>query len=216
MHSSIIWRTLDMNTKWMDAGKKVALIIGMITISNQLVSMGEKVEEVKTMEKTPVVEAQVEKASVELTESTIYRSDIPLPKEQQEFLHERTVELGLDYDKTLAIIKHESKFDANAIGVTNDYGLFQINPNNHEWLAYATKTKNDPLDPFVNIIWGTFMLDDLYDKWSDEGINGQELDEYVWSSYNKGVGGFNRTGKATDYIKKVRVAIAEVKIHDEG
>ncbi len=111
---------------------------------------------------------------------------------------------GLDYEKVLAVMEHESKFDPNAIGATSDFGYFQINSINHAWLSETLGTPNDPLDPYVNMQWGTFFLSDLIDYWEKEGLTGTALEEAVLSSYNKGKTGYRRTGKAVNYVEKVR------------
>ncbi|BDH63172.1 hypothetical protein MTP04_33020 [Lysinibacillus sp. PLM2] len=133
-----------------------------------------------------------------------YSEALPLPYEHQEYLYSLCMDYGLDYEKALAVMEHESKFDPNAIGATSDFGYFQINAINHEWLSKTLSTPNDPLDPYVNIQWGTYMLDYLFDYWEEKGLTGVALEDAVLSSYNKGITGFQRTGKATTYINKVR------------
>lgn len=172
----------------------------------------EQVEEVKE-ENTNEPELMVVDA-VEEKEDDFefpYKEALSLPMEHQKFLYERCVELGLDFEKTLAVMEHESKFDPNAIGETHDYGYFQVNIINHEWLAEELNTENKPLDPYINIRWGTYMLADLYDHWKERGLSGQALDEAVWSSYNKGLTGFKKTGHATNYISKVKESLAMIQ-----
>lgn len=151
------------------------------------------------------VEKPVEK-TVQKT-SSIYNSNIPMPKEHQEYLYKRCQELGLNYKKTLASIKHESDFNVNVVSETNDYGYFQINKVNHQDLSQKLDTANSPLNPYVNIDWGTYMLSDLYNYWKDQGYTGTGLDNAVWSSYNKGLNGFKKYGQATAYINKMQEAI---------
>jgi hypothetical protein len=140
----------------------------------------------------------------------VYNKEIPLPKEHQKYLYRLSQERGLDYEKTLAVIKHESGYDPTEISGTNDYGYFQVNKINHEELSEKLDTPNKPLDPYININWGTYKLSELYSYWEEKGVMGNQLDEYVWSSYNKGIGGFRKHGKATKYVKKVREALTEV------
>lgn len=147
-----------------------------------------------------------------LTEGNIYNANIPMPKEHQEYLYKLCKKRHLNYQKTLAVIKHESSFDPNVINETNDYGYFQINLVNHEDLTNKLHTENSPLNPYVNMNWGTYMLADLYSYWGEEGFTGKRLDEVVWSSYNKGITGFRNKGDATKYISKMREAIQT--IHD--
>lgn len=140
-----------------------------------------------------------------------YSEKLPLPYEHQEYLYNLCVQYGLDYEKTLAVMEHESKFNPNAIGATSDFGYFQINSINHQWLSEKLGTANAPLDPYVNMQWGTFFLADLYEYWEGQGLTGDALDEAVLSSYNKGKAGFRRTGKATNYIAKVKESYALIQ-----
>lgn len=163
------------------------------------------------------VEAQVMAVSTKVMkqqetkeESNIYNPNIPMPKEHQEYLYQLCEEKGLDYKKTLAVIQHESVFDPNATNVTNDFGYFQINQINHATLASKLQTVNDPFDPYVNMQWGTYMLADLYQYWSDKGYQGQGLSDAVWSSYNRGKTGFLRNGHAVEYVSKMKASVEQI------
>ena len=134
-----------------------------------------------------------------------YNASIPLPKDQQAFLYKKVTERGLNYAEVLAFIKVESNFDPYARS-SSSYGLFQINGVNHNMLTQTLGTKNAPFDPYVNIEWGTYMIADLYDLYRSKGLSGQALKDAVWSSYNKGVGGYQNTGKAHSYISKMNEA----------
>ncbi|HWL23599.1 MAG TPA: transglycosylase SLT domain-containing protein [Ureibacillus sp.] len=140
-----------------------------------------------------------------------YSEKLPLPYEHQEYLYSLCMDYGLEYEKVLAVMEHESKFNPSAIGATSDFGYFQINSINHEWLSQKLGTPNSPLDPYVNMQWGTFFLADLYDYWENQGLTGSALEEAVLSSYNKGKTGYRRTGKATNYIEKVRESYALIQ-----
>lgn len=144
-------------------------------------------------------------------QQSIYNENVPMSKDLQEYLYQLCQERGLDYKKTLAIIHHESGFQANVVSETQDYGYFQINRVNHQELAEKTQTENNPLSPYVNLNWGTYLLSTLYQYWSNQGISGETLDEYVWSSYNKGIGGFQKTGYAYQYIEKTRESIQYIE-----
>lgn len=196
-------------------------IQGEVTVEKEL----EKKVEVTKPEPVPVpietsepvvevkkIETVVEPKVVEkIVETPVYLKDLPLPVEHQKFLYERCMELGLDYEKALAVMEHESKFDSNAVGATKDYGYFQINVINHKWMADMNDTANRPLDPKTNILWGTYMLSDLYNYWEAKGKQGEALDEAVWSSYNKGTQGYKNTGVASEYVSKVKESLVLVK-----
>ncbi|MFF2531423.1 transglycosylase SLT domain-containing protein [Brevibacillus sp. NPDC058079] len=144
------------------------------------------------------------------TYSFQYVQDIPMPKREQEYLFKMVSERGLDYEETLATIFHESSFQSDAVEKGN-YGYFQINKVNHASMAKTLKTENKPLDPYININWGTYMLSDLYQKYAKKGLKGRELKEAVLSAYNKGEGGYKETGKATKYILKHDQSLESIK-----
>ena len=108
-------------------------------------------------------------------------------------------------------MEHESKFDSNAVGATKDYGYFQINVINLKWMADMNDAAKHPLDRKTNILWGTYMLSDLYNYWEAKGKQGEALDEAVWSSYNKGTQGYKNTGVASEYVSKVKESLVLVK-----
>ncbi|WP_442637724.1 transglycosylase SLT domain-containing protein [Rossellomorea marisflavi] len=154
---------------------------------------------------------RAEKKNVEKKKvSNVYNADIPMPREHQEYLYELCQKQGLDYRKTLAVIQHESVFNPNEINETNDYGYFQVNLVNHKTLAKELGTENSPLNPYVNMVWGTHMLAELYADYEAQGYHGQGLDDAVWSSYNKGKTGFQKYGHATAYIHKMKASIQNI------
>lgn len=124
-----------------------------------------------------------------------------MPYEHQKYLYEMSKKRGLDYKETLAFIGHESEFNPNAKGA-NNYGYFQISSVNHNQLANALGTKLAPFDPYVNINWGTYMLSELYKKYGNK--------DAVLSAYNKGEGGYAKTGKAVAYIQKHNQVLARI------
>lgn len=141
---------------------------------------------------------------------SFYSKAIPLSYNEQKYLYDLCVKRGLDYKEMLAVIKHESSFNKKAKGGSN-YGYFQINKVNHATLAKKLKTKVAPYDPYVNMNWGTYMLADLKNKYKKKGLKGNALKDAVLSAYNKGEGGYARTGKAVSYIKKHNACLAYVK-----
>lgn len=150
--------------------------------------------------------------SVEKTENDfLYIEEIPMPINHQEFLFNKSKQLGLDYEKLLAVIATESNFNPTIVSSTNDYGYFQINLINHKDFASKYETENNPLSPQINLLWGSHMLKDLYDYWSEQGVVGKELDYYVWSSYNKGLNGFKKYGYANFYISKIEKNLSEIE-----
>lgn len=95
--------------------------------------------------------------------SIIY--DIPLNQELQEY----TLEVCKEFDFArpeiiFAMMKTESDFNTEAISITSDYGLMQINPVNLGWLNTQIGI-TDLLDPKQNIKAGIYMIDQLMDKY---------------------------------------------------
>lgn len=144
-------------------------------------------------------------------EKFVFNPDIPMPEKHQRYLFEKCKERGLDYKKTLALIQHESNYNPNAVSYTKDYGYFQINEMNRAELAKKLNTPNSPLNPYINMDWGTYILAELYEYWEEKGVTGEELDRHVWSSYHKGITGFKKNGEATSYIKKVEAALLTLR-----
>lgn len=187
----------------------IALPIAIFAFTNM--DSQQSYANVEKVEKQEVAEVVViEKVVFENEEKSFpyYNPNINMPIEHQEYLYGKVVERNLDYNKVIALIETESGFDSEVISSTEDYGYFQINRINHETLAGELNTLNEPLDPYVNIEWGTYMLADLYEYWEEKGIEGESLDHYVWSSYNKGITGFIKNGAAKWYISKIEKHLA--------
>lgn len=93
--------------------------------------------------------------------------DIPLEKEEQEFLFILSKDYQISYPLLLSIMETESNFEETAISSTQDYGLMQINIVNHTWLKENLGIQ-DILEPYSNIRSGTYILSNLFDKYPDE------------------------------------------------
>jgi soluble lytic murein transglycosylase-like protein len=157
-----------------------------------------------------IAKEKAKREAEERAKQGFYNSNIPLSKDVQSYLYKKVKERGLDLSETLAVIKAESNFNPNARS-SSSYGLFQINGVNHDMLARKLGTANKPYDPYVNIDWGTYMLADLYKTYQAKGLSGQELREVVLSSYNKGIGGYQKSGKAYSYINKINSAQSQMR-----
>lgn len=179
---------------------KIKKIIATICLATTLLYANIKTEEA-AVTKEKIITSDV--LDVNKKEQPIYKINLGLNEELQKLIYNKCQERNLDYIKVLGLIYHESKFEINSVSPTNDYGLFQINKINHDVLAEKLGTKNEPLDPKINIEWGTYLLCNLYNYWKEKGISEKELDYYVWSSYNKGLIGFQKYGEAKDYIENI-------------
>ena len=113
-----------------------------------------------------------------------YYPEIGLDKVTQDFIFVEAGEAAVEYRLVLAIIQHESNCDPDAISVTGDYGLMQINKCNHAWLA-ENYGLTDMLDPRQNIIAGITILSQLsvYGDSTEAGLH------KILMAYNMGPGG---------------------------
>lgn len=92
--------------------------------------------------------------------------DVPLSHELQKYTYDMCAQYNIPdyYELVIAVMQHESGFNASAISSTNDYGLMQINVCNHKWLANNLGLV-DMLDPYQNIHAGVYMLSNLLTKY---------------------------------------------------
>lgn len=146
----------------------------------------------KLLEEVPEVpEIQIKKVEKE-------NYKIPLDENILDFLKVTTDYYNLDYYLVLALIRHESNFNANAIGNNESYGLMQIHKINHDWLKDELNIENF-LNPYDNIEAGCHMLSDLFNKYEDENK--------VLMAYNFGETGASRQWEQginnTDFTNKV-------------
>lgn len=134
-----------------------------------------------------------------LGREVLLNEKIPMPIAHQDFLYNQCEAKNIDFKKALAIIRLESGFNEKNVS-GNTYGYFQIHEMHHNKLASRHNTAPAPLDPYINIKWGTSLISDLYRTFESEGLTGDKLDRAVLSAFNKGEGGFRRTGEATKFI----------------
>jgi phosphate/sulfate permease len=131
-------------------------------------------------------------------DGTFSESDISLDADIQKFTYYLCKGYNIDYYLVLAVMEVESDFQTDIVSSTNDYGLMQINQNNHEWLT-ETIGVDDFLDPYQNIRSGTFILRKLFEKYQKPSL--------VLMAYNMGESGAARLWKqgiySTDYTEKV-------------
>ena len=124
--------------------------------------------------------------------------EIPLGEDMQQFTYYLSKGYEIDYPFALAIMQTESNFQADLISDTEDYGLMQINKNNHDWITQTIGVKNY-LDPNQNIRAGMFILRKLFEKYQKPSL--------VLMAYNMGETGAGRLWKqgiySTNYTEKV-------------
>lgn len=133
--------------------------------------------------------------------------DCSLDVEIQEFIYYLAYGYNIDFYFIMAVIEHESDFRADIISSTNDYGLMQINKCNHEWLSKALGI-TDFLDPYQNIMAGTYKFHLLFEKYGDDTSK-------VLMAYNMGDTGAGRLWDKgiyeSRYSREIMQQIAEWK-----
>ncbi|BAY91579.1 MULTISPECIES: lytic transglycosylase domain-containing protein [unclassified Tolypothrix] len=83
-----------------------------------------------------------------------------------------------------ALIRQESRFEANAKSVANAMGLMQVLPSTAQWIAPQIKVDGKTLkleDPNDNIMLGTWYLDHTHQQYSNNSL-------LAIASYNAGPG----------------------------
>jgi membrane-bound lytic murein transglycosylase MltF len=124
--------------------------------------------------------------------------NVVMDDELQEFTFYLCKTYNLDFAFVMAVIQHESQFNASKVSATNDFGLMQINQGNHEWLS-DTLGVTDFLDPEQNIRAGCFVLRKLFEEYGDASL--------VLMSYNMGETNASRLWKkgiySTDYTESI-------------
>jgi hypothetical protein len=134
---------------------------------------------------------------------SFFSRKIPMPVAYQEDLYRWCQIRHLDYEMTLALIDHESVFSSHYVSSTGDYGYFQINKINFSYFSKKLNTPNEPLNPIVNINWGTYWLSYLYHYWQQKHYDGSQLQNVVLSSYNEGIRGYELNGTESQYVSGV-------------
>lgn len=106
--------------------------------------------------------------------------NVDMDEDLQEYVFDLCYCYNLDWTFVMAVIEHESQYEAGAISSTNDYGLMQINKANFEWLTKVTGV-TDFLNAKDNIRCGVFVIRKLFEKYDDPSK--------VLMAYNMGEGG---------------------------
>lgn len=133
--------------------------------------------------------------------------DCSLDVELQEFIYYLSYGYNINFYFIMAVIEHESNYQADVISKTNDYGLMQINICNHEWMSKALGI-TDFLDPYQNVMAGTYKLYTLFEKYEDSSL--------VLMAYNMGEAGARRLWNKGIYETKYSRAILQKVEELEG
>lgn len=135
--------------------------------------------------------------------------DIPLSLSLQEYTQGLCDLYQVSYPLVLAIMNTESYFDSQVISGENtngttDWGIMQINSNNHSWLEEKLGITNW-LDPVQNILAGVYILS-LYSY--------LEQPQLMAMYYNSGPSGGQKNreqGYFTDYSCALMVALEDLE-----
>ncbi len=93
--------------------------------------------------------------------------NIPLSHSLQRYIFEICADEQVPVSLVLAMIEHESHFNADTISSTDDYGLMQINTINHEWLKEEYRCA-DMLDPYQNVFCGIQIISSYLEKYNGD------------------------------------------------
>lgn len=146
-----------------------------------------------------------------------YKKDVVLHKIETNFgriINAVSQQFQVDEYIIYAIIKHESGGDSKALGQTGDYGLMQITQmclDDFNKLVLSNQggyTLNDMLEPFANILVGTWFFSSLMIKFRN--LEYKERVKKSLAAYNAGYNGA-LNGKGVEYAEKVLKQLEIVK-----
>lgn len=113
---------------------------------------------------------------------------IRYPLRYSEFVRVHAHRHGLDPAFLAAVIYQESKFRSDAKSSSGAIGLMQLTPETARGIAIRTHGSafhtKDLYDPEINIRYGSWYLDNLFQKYGDE--------RDVLAAYNAGQGNVDR------------------------
>ena len=140
----------------------------------------------ETITVTKTVEVPAYKSNVLVDTADVFMFDVPLSDSLQRYIYEICADENVPVTLVMAMIEHESGFDPEAVGPTDDYGLMQINAVNHEWLKEEYRCA-DMMNPYQNVFCGISIISSYIDKYG-------ELDKALMA-YNMGNYGAQKAWK---------------------
>lgn len=179
---------------------KYAAVDGFLLLSGfTLGSFNSSKVETKTVVRTvKAIETKNKLLIVAKNEEFKYLN-IPLSKNLQKHIFEISKDNGVPYTLSLAIIERESKFNADAISYTSDYGLMQINRLNIGEMAKKYNS-HDMLNAYQNVYCGISIIGKYLKKYKGD-------EERALLSYNMGDYGATKLResgiKSTSYSEKI-------------
>lgn len=177
-----------------------AAVSGFLLLSGfALGSFNASKVETKTVVKTVKVIETKNKLPIVAKNEEFKYLNIPLSKNLQKHIFEISKDNEVPYTLSLAIIERESKFNADAISYTSDYGLMQINRLNIGEMAKKYNS-HDMLNAYQNVYCGISIIGKYLKKYKGD-------EEKALLSYNMGDYGATKLResgiKSTSYSKKI-------------
>lgn len=180
---------------------KYAAVGGFLLLSGFALgsfNASKKVEPKTVVKTVKVIETKNKLPIVAKNEEFKYLN-IPLSKNLQKHIFEISKDNGVPYTLSLAIIERESKFNADAISYTSDYGLMQINRLNIGEMAKKYNS-HDMLNAYQNVYCGISIIGKYLKKYKGD-------EERALLSYNMGDYGATKLResgiKSTSYSEKI-------------
>ena len=150
-----------------------AIVTGTVLLINSMEAAGSAAHETKNS----ITVIKTEENVIRRTESVIKTVEIvysprkiefvpvnvPMEEAQQKEVFQICQQYGISYTLVIAIIEHESQFDAEARSATGDTGLMQINDCNKAVLSDLGFT--NLTDPIQNVEAGIYILSTLAKKY---------------------------------------------------
>lgn len=137
--------------------------------STEEVSTEEESSVTVTFKEEPVVQPIREYSYYKVINTNENNYESTLDLELQDYLYETCKKYDIEdhYELLMAQMYNESRFKADTISETDDWGLMQINECNHEWLSDKLGVTNF-LDPYQSIECGVYMMSGYLKKYSEE------------------------------------------------
>lgn len=181
----------------------LGFFIGWLTTASALSEIPETIPtaNVTAFEVIQTASVTPQKEIIPETPAPLVYYDVPLSEDIQDYIRGLCDEMDVPMALVIAIIDTESTFQSTIISKTYDYGLMQINRNNHEWLSETYGVSNF-LDPYENVYCGITILSSL--------LSDFDTVEQAVVAYNRGATGarnlFSQGIYSTEYSQEVMTA----------
>lgn len=114
-------------------------------------------EEVEAIPTTETATEIISETEQETEKKTFEPLPVPLDADIQRYINQKCEANGIPTELVIALIWRESRYQADAISSTNDYGLMQINACNKAEIERVLNV-TDLMNPYQNIKAGIYIL----------------------------------------------------------